>query len=58
MPTLNDLGIVLFNKNESRSANETRIIYGTALADSANGEVLVALDNAIYALGDDESNYE
>ena len=58
MPRLSELSNLLFNNfSNGAVANETKIVFGTALADSANGEVLVALDDAIYALGDDESNY-
>lgn len=58
MPQLSDIGNLLFNNfTNGAVGSDTKIIYGTALTDSANGEVLVALDDAIYALGDDESNY-
>lgn len=57
MPKVSELSSLLFN-NFSNVSGETKIIYGTALSDSEDGEVLVALDEAIYALGDDESDYQ
>jgi hypothetical protein len=57
MPQLSEISNMLFNNFTNGAVSDTKIIYGTALTNSEDGEVLVALDDAIYALGDDESNY-
>jgi len=56
MPTLSELSIPLFKNAEGKTNAETIIFYGTALQDSANGEVLIQLDQAIYPLGENEDD--
>lgn len=63
MAGLDEIASILFNQNEDTEApasalSSTTIIYGTALADSEDGEVLVLLDDAIYSLDDDAEEYE
>lgn len=65
MAVLDEIGSILFNGSEktvdlASGAPFTTIIYGVALADSADGLVRVQLDDAIYAADDieDDSEYE
>ena len=65
---LDELSAILFNGTSEDSipasvgTTPTTIIYGTAVAGSANGEVVIKLDDAIYAADDleeiDEDEYE
>lgn len=46
MATIQDL-LSKVNKETKSATSESFFMYGTAMADSANGEVLVKLDDAI-----------
>ena len=56
---LDEISTLLFATGKEEESNKTSIIFGTALAHSENGEVLIKLDEPVYS-GDDEdiSNYE
>lgn len=65
MAGLDELGALLFNGTGEKSvaatagAPQTTIIYGVAVTDSANGEVTIKLDGAIYAADDlEDDDYE
>ncbi len=54
---LDEISTLLFKENQERK-EKTQIIYGTALADSSGGEVLVKIDADIYSYADEDmSNY-
>ena len=59
---LDDLSALLFNGTREDSVNasvgksQTLIIYGTALGNSQDGQVLVQLDNAVYSADDLEDD--
>lgn len=62
---LSELSTILFNGTSENdipaavSSNQTTIIYGVALTGSANGEVTVQIDEAIYGENDlEEDDYE
>jgi hypothetical protein len=58
MAGLDELSALIFNGTRedavpaSIGAGTTTFIYGTAMADSESGQVVVLLDNAIYAADD------
>ncbi len=65
MAGLDELSAILFNGTSEQSvaansgAPQTTIVYGVALASSAEGEVEVQLDDAIYAADDlEDDDYE
>ena len=64
MAGLDELSAILFNGTNENSvtaesgAPQTTIIYGVALSNSANGEVSIKLDDAIYAADDLDDDYE
>ena len=65
MAGLDELSAILFKGTNENSvaatagAPQTTIVYGVALANSANGEVRIQLDGAIYAADDlEDEEYE
>ena len=55
---LDEIGKLLFNQGE-KDTSKASIIYGTALANSSGGEVLVKIDNSIYNYADEDfSEYQ
>lgn len=58
--SIDELSSILFKGNNEDSNNDssTKIFYGTALADSLNGQVLVQLDDAIYSSAEADDDYE
>lgn len=57
---LEELSSLLFGGSGTEEVNNSdiKIIYGTALTASVNGEVTVSLDDGIYSINDDDDNYQ
>ena len=61
MANIEELAALLFggSKEEQSTASAAAFIYGTAVTDSADGYVTVAIGDDIYAADDeDEAGYE
>lgn len=61
MANIEELAALLFggSKEEESTASAAAFIYGTAVTDSADGYVTVAIGDDIYAADDeDEAGYE
>ncbi len=60
---LDEIGALLFRgtkelSNDKQILNQAKLIIGTALTDSANGSVLVQIDDSVYSQQHTQDNYQ
>ena len=58
MTNLDEISTLMFGKGGDAAASQTAIFFGTALSDSADGEVTIQIDDPVYGEGDEGIAFE